>query len=79
MHKINHTIKERQYICLLLNKLFGHIYPDGVDNQTEVAMEWIAAMREVDGIMIGARGGYQTEPFCVNSSSNYDCFEGDYP
>lgn len=77
-HSIEHSIKERQYICLLLNRLFNHIHPEPIDNQTEVAMEWLFAIRQVDGIMISVRGGYKGEPFSVGCFNNYDCFEGEY-
>jgi hypothetical protein len=74
---MNHSVKDRQYICLLLNKLFNHIVPEDVTNQTEIAMEWLAAIRDVDGIMLCVRGGYKGEPFCVNTENNYMCFSDD--
>lgn len=80
IHKINHSVKERQYICLLLNKLFSHLHHDHPElNTMEEAMEWLAIIREIDGITIGARGGFPEEPFCVNLENNYMCFEGEYP
>ena len=74
---MKHSVKERQYICLLLNKLFGYIHYPIIENQTEVAMEWLAAMREIDGIMLSVRGGYIGAPFCVNTENNLMCFEED--
>jgi len=82
MLRMNHSIKERQYICLLLNKLFKHTVfsvSENVPNQTEIAMRWLAAIREIDGIMLSVRNGYTGEPFCVNAENNIMCFEGDYP
>lgn len=76
---MKHSVKEKQYICLLLNKLFNHVIPRDADNQTVIAMEWLAAIREVDGIMLSVRGQYNGEPFCVNAENNLMCFEGDYP
>jgi|WetSurMetagenome_2_1015567.scaffolds.fasta_scaffold588667_1 hypothetical protein len=79
-HYINHSIKERQYICLILNKLFYHLHYDHPElNTMEEAMKWISAIREVDGIMLSAREAYPSEPFCVNTENNYMCFEGEYP
>ena len=74
---MEHSIKERQYICLLLNKLFLRLVPDNAPNRIEIAMEWLATIRDVDGIMLSVRG--KEEPFCVNSENNYMCFEGEYP
>jgi hypothetical protein len=79
-HHIDHSIKERQYICLLLNKLFWYLHYHRPElNTTEEAMEWLAAIREIDGIMLSVSGKYPSEPFCVNTENNYMCFEGDYP
>jgi len=79
-HHINHSIKERQYICLLLNKMFSHLHRDHPElNTVEEAMKWVAALRDVDGIRISVSGRYPAEPFCVNSENNYMCFEGEYP
>ncbi len=76
---MNHSVKERQYICLLLNRLFRSLVPDNAPNQTEIAMEWLAEMRQIDGIMLSVRGGHIGEPFCVTSENNYACFDGEYP
>jgi hypothetical protein len=70
---MEHSIKERQYICLLLNRLFNRIHTKPIDNQIEVAMEWLFAIRQVDGVMLSIRGGYAGEPFCVNGQNNYEC------
>lgn len=79
-HHIEHSIKERQYICLLLNKLFSHLHYDHPElNTMEEALEWLAAIRQIDGIMIGVSGQYPSEPFCANAENNYMCFEGEYP
>jgi hypothetical protein len=74
--KMQHSIKERQYICLLLNRLFPRLVPDDAPNKTEIAMEWLMTIRDVDKIMLSVRGG--NEPFCVNAENNYMCFEGEY-
>lgn len=74
-HHINHSIKERQYICLLLNRLFSH--PEL--NNTETAMEWLSIIRQIDEIRISVSGKYPAEPFCVNDENNCMCFEGEYP
>jgi hypothetical protein len=76
-HHIEHSIKERQYICLLLNRLFIHVNYGKKINTVETAMEWLAALRQVDGIMLSVRGGTD-EPFCVNTENNMMCFEGKY-
>ena len=79
IHHIDHSIKEKQYICLLLNRLFFHLnYNNPSMSTMETAMEWLSAIREVDGIMLSVRGGTD-EPFCVNSENNLMCFEGEYP
>jgi hypothetical protein len=79
-HHIKHTTKEKQYICLLLNKLFSTLhYHNRELNTTEEAMKWLATIREVDGIMISVRGSPKEAPFCVNAENNMMCFEGEYP
>jgi hypothetical protein len=45
----------------------------------EEAMNWLATIREVDGITIRANGRFPAEPFCVNTENNHMCFEGEYP
>lgn len=75
--RIEHSVKERQYICLLLNRLFVHLVPESTQNKTEVAMEWLAAIRQIDGVMLSVGGRYLSEPFCVNTENNYMCFEED--
>ena len=71
---MEHSIKERQYICLLLNRLFSDLHYDKPElNTVEEAMNWLVTIRQIDGVMICVRGEYPSEPFCVNSENNYMC------
>jgi hypothetical protein len=74
---MEHTTKEKMYICLLLNRLFVNLVPENAPNRTEIAMDWLFAIRQVDGIMLSVSGG-SSEPFCVSATrNNLECFDDD--
>ena len=77
--KMEHSIKERQYICLLLNNLFSSLHFDHPElNTMEEAINWMIIIKEIDGIRICVSNRFPSEPFCVNAENNYMCFEGEY-
>lgn len=69
---MEHSKKERQYICLLLEKLYWRVYPDGTPNRMETSMEWLAAIRRVDGLMLSVRGDGK---FTVGMENPVHCFD----
>ncbi len=74
---MKHSIKERMYVSLLLNRLFTHLVPEGTpqSKRNEIAFEWLSEIRKVDGLMLVVRLN-KDEPFCAAAHrNNYECFD----